>query len=56
MSQWALFIADALHSKPIGRDEFALLLQHGNGQLILAAQPAEAEAGASAVAHARSKR
>jgi len=45
-----------LHSKPIGRDEFALLLQHGNRQLILAAQPAEAAAGASAVALARSKR
>ncbi len=32
-----------LHSKPITRDEFALLLEHGNGNLMLPAQPAAAE-------------
>jgi EAL domain-containing protein (putative c-di-GMP-specific phosphodiesterase class I) len=32
-----------LHSKPITRDAFALLLEHGNGNLILPAQPAAAE-------------
>ncbi|HEX4023203.1 MAG TPA: EAL domain-containing protein [Steroidobacteraceae bacterium] len=31
-----------LHSKPITCDQFALLLEHGNGNLILPAQPAEA--------------
>jgi diguanylate cyclase (GGDEF)-like protein len=31
-----------LHSKPISRDEFALLLEHGNGNLVLPAQPADA--------------
>ncbi|MGH8206559.1 MAG: GGDEF/EAL domain-containing response regulator [Steroidobacteraceae bacterium] len=30
-----------LHSKPIARDEFAQLLEHGNGNLILPAQAAE---------------
>jgi EAL domain-containing protein (putative c-di-GMP-specific phosphodiesterase class I) len=32
-----------LHSKPITRDEFAQLLEHGNGNLILPAEPAAAE-------------
>jgi EAL domain-containing protein (putative c-di-GMP-specific phosphodiesterase class I) len=37
-----------LHSPPIQRDEFANLLQHGNGQLILPAEPAPGDADASA--------
>jgi predicted signal transduction protein with EAL and GGDEF domain len=35
-----------LHSRPIGRDEFAQLLGHGNGKLILPADSEEAQLAA----------
>ncbi len=42
-----------LHSQPIPREEFIRLLQYGNGHLILAAEPADADGSLAASGQAR---